>query len=137
MQREIRLEAARADMYLFRNNRGAGSVVNVKHLCPQCKPLAQTHIRWGLANDSKVLGDSVKSADLIGWRRIVVTPEMVTAAQAHGLPGLIVAQFLSVEVKRESYKFAGTLEEFAQVKWSALVNAQGGHAVITNKAGVL
>ena len=121
VQQEIRLAAARtahlpqgAQTYLFRNNRGAGKLANGQFL------------RWGLANDSKPLGDRIKSGDLIGWEQLVVTPELV---------GSVIARFLSVEVKRRDWKFAGTAEECAQVQWAAIVNAQGGRAVITNTDG--
>lgn len=121
VQADIRLAAARTahlplgrQTYLFRNNRGAGKLANGQFL------------RWGLANDSKPLGDRIKSGDLIGWEQLVVGPEHV---------GSTIARFLSVEVKRRDWKFAGTLEECAQVQWAAIVNAQGGRAVITNTDG--
>lgn len=114
VQRDVRLEYAYAGKYLYRNNRGAGRMES------------GNYVRYGLANDSKALGDAVKSADLIGWESILITPEMI---------GTHVARFLSVEVKRQSWEWAGTLEEMAQLKWAALVNAEGGRAVITNKVG--
>lgn len=114
VQRDVRLEYAYAGKYLYRNNRGAGRMDT------------GTYVRWGLANDSKALGDAVKSADLIGWESIEITPVMV---------GARIARFLSVECKRESWEWKGTLEEMAQLKWAALVNSEGGRAVITNKVG--
>lgn len=116
VQRAIRLEGAEKGKYLFRNNRGAGRMES------------GNYVRYGLANDSKTLGDAVKSADLIGWESFVVTPEWV---------GHTVARFLSVEVKAEHWKYSGTLQELAQIKWAALVNSEGGRAIITNKVGVL
>lgn len=116
VQRELRLDAARKGKLLFRNNRGAGRMES------------GNYVRYGLANDSKKFGDANKSGDLIGWESFVVTPEWV---------GHTVARFLSVEVKAGKWKFSGTKEEMAQVKWAALVNASGGRAVITNKADVL
>jgi hypothetical protein len=114
VQRDVRLEYARAGKYLFRNNRGAG------------KMESGNYVRYGLANDSKQLGDAVKSADLIGWESFIITQEWV---------GQRIARFLSVECKRESWEWSGTLEEMAQLKWAALVNSEGGRAVITNKVG--
>lgn len=121
VQSEIRLAAARTaalphgrQTYLFRNNRGAGQLKNGSYL------------RWGLANDSKPLGDRVKSGDLIGWEQLVIGIEHV---------GFVIARFLSVEVKRRDWKFAATADECAQVQWAAIVNAQGGRAVITNTDG--
>lgn len=121
VQAEIRLAAARTahlphgeQTYLFRNNRGAGQLKN------------GSYIRWGLANDSKPLGDRVKSGDLIGWEQITIGMEHV---------GSVIARFLSIEVKRRDWKFAATAEECAQCQWAAIVNAQGGRAVITNTDG--
>jgi hypothetical protein len=116
VQSEIRLAAAKQGHYLFRNNNGAGQLAS------------GSWVRFGLGNDSAKLNEQFKSADLIGWQRVLVTQAMV---------GAHVAQFLSVEVKRRNWKFAATKEEMAQVRWAALVNAQGGRALITNTDGVL
>lgn len=120
VQRELRLEAARHGKYLFRNNRGAGRMES------------GNYVRYGLANDSKKLGDAVKSGDLIGAETIFVTMEMVLEAVSQGLPGYKVARFLSAETKRRNWKWSGTLEEIAQLKWAVTVNAWGGRALITN-----
>lgn len=125
IQRELRLEGARAGKYLFRNNRGAGRFALKNELGQLYEG---PHVRWGLANDSKALGDAVKSADLVGFERVNITQEMV---------GTHIARFLSVEVKRADWKYSGTLQEIAQVKWATLVNWEGGRALITNKTGVL
>lgn len=116
VQSEIRLESARKQKYLFRNNRGAGKLAS------------GNFVRYGLANDSKKLGDVIKSADLVGLEKILITPEMV---------GTIIGRFLSVEVKHENWKYSGTIEENAQIAWATLINAQGGRAVITTRAGLL
>lgn len=113
VQSEVRLEAARRGLYLFRNNRGAG------------KTDTGSYIRYGLANDSKKLGDEWKSGDLIGWEPVLITEEHL---------GAYIARFLSIEVKARDWKWSGTLAEVAQARWAALVNAQGGRAVITNSA---
>jgi hypothetical protein len=125
VQRELRLEAARQGKYLFRNNRGAGRMES------------GNYVRYGLANDSKKLGDTLKAADLVGLETIFVTMEMVLEAVSQGLPGYKVGRFLSVEVKRPSWKFSGSLEDMAQLKWATFVNDTGGRAIITNCAGVL
>lgn len=114
VQKAIRLEYAQAGAFLFRNNRGAG------------KMESGNYVRYGLANDSKALGAAVKSADLIGFEPVMISGEMI---------GSTIARFLSVEVKREDYTFTADLEGIAQVKWAALVNSQGGRAVITNRVG--
>lgn len=115
VQQAVRLSAARSGRLLWRNNRGAG------------KMASGTFVRYGLANDSKALGDSVKSADLIGIEPVTVTPEMV---------GTVIGRFLSVEVKREGWKFSGTLEEAAQIQWQRIIQANGGNAIITNKSDI-
>lgn len=120
VQRELRLEAARQGKYLFRNNRGAGRMES------------GNYVRYGLANDSKKLGDEVKSGDLIGVETIFVSMEMVLDAISQGLPGYKVGRFLSVEVKRPSWKWSGTAEELAQLSWAVRVSAWGGRALITN-----
>ena len=125
VQRDLRLEAARMGKYLFRNNKGAGRMES------------GNFVRYGLANDSKKLSDTVKSADLIGLETIFVTMEMVLEAVAHGLPGYKVGRFLSVEAKKPGWKFSGSLEDMAQLKWATFVNDTGGRAIITNKVGVL
>ena len=115
VQQHVRLSAARSGRMLWRNNRGAG------------KMASGTFVRYGLANDSKALGDAIKSADLIGIDPVVVTPDMV---------GSTVGIFLSVEVKREGWKYSGTLEECAQMQWARIVEAKGGRAIITNKSNI-
>jgi hypothetical protein len=114
VQSEIRLAAARQGKYLFRNNVGAGKLAS------------GSFVRFGLGNDSEKLNGKFKSADLIGIERIAITPDMV---------GTHIGRFLSVEVKRRNWKFAGTLEECAQVAWATLISAQGGRAIITNTDG--
>ncbi|MNE94659.1 hypothetical protein D3C80_1926510 [compost metagenome] len=42
--------------------------------------------------------------------------------------GQKLAQFVSVEVKRPGWRFAGTDRERAQQAWVNLVAANGGHA---------
>lgn len=111
VQSQIRLAAARSGRYLFRNNNGA------------FKDKTGRVVRFGLGNDSKKLNEHFKSADLVGWECITITPDMV---------GQRIARFLSVEVKESGWKFSGSLDEMAQVAWATLVNAQGGRAMITN-----
>lgn len=111
VQSEVRLAAARKGIYLFRNNVGAG------------KMESGNFVRYGLCNDSAKLNKQVKSGDLIGWEPVKITCEMA---------GSTIARFTSVECKRSGWKFAGTLEELAQVSWATLVNGQGGRAIITD-----
>lgn len=130
VQSKIRLEAASASprTYLWRNQVGAGSVVDKSKLCPICEPLARRPIRWGLANDSSQINKVIKSADLIGGRSLLITQAMV---------GSTVLQFLSRECKAEDWRFRGTLEENAQLAWATLINSLGGDARFVTGPGSL
>lgn len=117
IQTEVRLAAPRLGLRLFRNNVGVA-------MNPKGQP-----IRFGLANDSKSLNEQLKSGDLIGWRTLIITPEMV---------GTHVAQFVSIECKSEDWRpDPNSPREIAQRRWADLVNNDGGHALIVNNASVL
>lgn len=107
-----RLAAVKKRWRLYRNNRGAGKLEN------------GNFVRWGLANDSKALGDKLKSGDLIGWRPVIITPDML---------GKVIAQFVSVETKAEDWrpppKDTKDADAAAQYLWADLVNREGGYAV--------
>lgn len=114
IQSEIRVEAAKVGLYLFRNNVGAGKLAS------------GNQVRFGLGNDSKKVNEKLKSGDLIGIRRVLIGPEHV---------GTYIGQFVSRECKRGDWKFSGTMEEHAQARWAALVTAQGGDAKIVQGPG--
>lgn len=107
-----RLAAVVKHWRLWRNNRGAAQLEN------------GSFVRWGLANDSKKLGDTLKSGDLIGWRPVVITSDMV---------GKVIAQFVSVETKAEGWRppprDTKDKDAAAQYLWAELVNREGGYAV--------
>lgn len=127
VQSRVRIEAASAGWHVFRNNVGAAYMIRPKDLCPQCAARAErSFVRYGLANDSKKLNGQIKSADLIGWR-----PRLITVDDA----GKIIAQFVSRECKRSDWRYTGTPEEEAQVRWHALVLANGGDSAIINSTG--
>ena len=105
-----RLAAAKRGDILFRNNVG---VLLDQRGVP---------VRFGLANDSAAVNEHVKSADLIGIKRVVVTPEMV---------GQTLGVFYSREVKAEGWRFTGTPREVAQLRWIELVTKYGGDAAFT------
>lgn len=73
----------------------------------------QRKIRAGLEADG--------ASDLIGWRTIEITPDMV---------GQKIAQFVAVEVKTSDGKASAD-----QLKFLRNVNAAGGHGVL-EKEGV-
>lgn len=114
----VRVEAARKNVHLWRNNRGAGKI--------QLEDGTSQWLRWGLANDSKRLNDVLKSSDLIGIRRRMVMPSDV---------GTVIGQFVARECKRSGWKYTGTPEEVAQFRFIHLVNANGGDAAFTSSEG--
>ena len=88
IQNALRIAASRLGWRLFRNNVGAF---------------------W-------TGSEAVRMADLIGWRPVTITPDMV---------GQTIAQFVSVEAKTRTGRPTDK-----QIKWKLAVNAAGGHAVI-------
>ena len=117
IQARVRLEASRKGMRLFRNNVGAFT-----------DPETNQFVRFGLANDSKQLNMVIKSGDLIGIRPWVVQP---------GDVGRLIGQFVSREVKRAGWKYAGSEREVAQLNWVNLVNSLGGDAKFCSGEGSL
>lgn len=115
-QSRVRLEAARKDIHLWRNNRGAGYTDT------------GSFIRFGLANDSVQVNTRIKSHDLIGIKKILIQPHHV---------GMIIGQFMSREVKKEGWKFCGDEHETAQLRWLELIVAYGGDACFTTGEGSL
>jgi hypothetical protein len=105
VQSQVRLAAPAHGMRLWRNNVG---VLRDERGRP---------VRYGLGNDSPALNKRLKSADLIGWRRLLVTAQMV---------GATVAQFVSLECKTADWHYRGDEHEQAQQRWAALVAADGG-----------
>ena len=93
IQQEIRLACSTGATRLFRNNTGT---LKDQHGRP---------VSFGLCKGS---------ADLIGWKRVTVTPEMV---------GSTVAVFASIEVKTAT----GRLRP-EQQQWLDAVQAAGGIA---------
>lgn len=104
-QQRERLKASAAGDRLWRNNNGA------------CTSDEGRVIRYGLGNDSAQLNHKVKSSDLIGITRRVITPGMV---------GSMVGVFTSVEMKRGGWTYANTPRERAQLAWLRIVVALGG-----------
>lgn len=116
IQAEIRVEAAKLGMYLWRNNTGA--TYDAKG----------NFIRFGLANDSAKMSKTIKSSDLIGIRPVVITQDMV---------GKTIGQFVAREVKREGWKYKDTQREQAQLKFLELVRDMGGDALFASGPGTL
>lgn len=125
-QRAIWLaSAALAGVVLFRANSGKAwlsgggaprRLVDGSVVLPAARPVA---LGLALANGSPVAGQ----ADLIGWRTITVTPEMV---------GRRLAVFLSVECKRDK----GGRTSADQAHWLDVVQRAGGIAGVANSPDV-
>ena len=116
VQAAVRLEAARKGVRLFRNN--VGALVDSRGV----------PVRYGLANDSKQVNEVMKSADLIGWRPVLISPQHV---------GLVLAQFVSRECKKPDWRYTGDDREPAQLAWAQLVTAGGGDAAFCTGVGTL
>lgn len=112
LQVEIQVEASKRGMRLWRNNSGAVTTEDGRH------------IRFGLGNTSKQLNSQIKSSDLIGITPIIITQEMV---------GQTVGVFTSIEVKRPGWVYRGQGREVAQQAWIAMVNALGGIGKFVSK----
>lgn len=117
VQNNLRLEASRKDVLLFRNNVGAFHDVD-----------SDRYIRYGLANESSQVNNVIKSGDLIGIRKLTVTQQMV---------GHIVGQFVSREAKPGKWRYSNTEREQAQLRWIQLITASGGDACFANGEGTL
>jgi hypothetical protein len=116
IQNNLRLEASQRDVWLFRNNVGAGKLED------------GSFVRWGLANESTQVNSVIKSGDLIGIRKLRVTPQMV---------GHVVGQFVSREAKPGDWHYSGTEREKAQLRWIELINSLGGDAMFASGPGTL
>lgn len=111
----VRREAFSHNVLLFRNN--VGALLDTRGV----------PVRFGLANDSKALNKSIKSADLIGIRRYVVQEADV---------GHTLGLFCSRETKHADWRQGEDLvREKAQVAWRDLVLAWGGDAAIVTGPG--
>lgn len=112
----LQLAWAKLGWFIWRNNRGA------------FKDSTGRWVRYGLANESKKLGDVLKSSDFIGGRPLRITQAMV---------GTTVLQFVSMEVKAEGWRYDGGAHEEAQKAWIDAVNARGGYAAFISDVSQL
>ena len=113
VQQEIQIKAMHYSCHLMRNNSGA---LEDKDGRP---------VRYGLGNVSKAHNDKIKSSDLIGFTKVVITPEMV---------GQTVAIFTAIEVKKEDWDMQKNFDarEIAQEAFIKWVNNNGGIAFFAN-----
>lgn len=104
----IRLDAAQHGVWLTRNN--VGVLLDAR----------EVPVRFGLANESAAQNKSVKSADLIGIKPVLIGPHHV---------GSVIGQFVSREAKREGWQHnPKDKHEQAQMRWCQFVLAKGGDA---------
>jgi len=113
VQARIRMEASIKGLRLWRNNLGA-AIDN-----------RGNYIRYGLANDSPAMNASIKSSDLIGIRPVTLAD------------GRLIGQFVAREVKSAAWRYTGTPQEEAQLKFLELVTAMGGDACFANGEGTI
>lgn len=116
VQNDIRLEASKKGMRLWRNNVGVAITEDGRH------------IRYGLCNDSKRMNDMIKSSDLVGIKKVMITRDMV---------GTHIGQFVAREVKAGDWTFSGTQREEAQRNFLNLILSYGGDAAFAKSEGTL
>ncbi len=110
------LEASNKDVRLWRNNSGA------------FKDDRGRLVRYGLANTSKELNETLKSPDLVGWRGVVIQPQHV----GHKF-GLCVLR----EMKEPGWQYRGDAHELAQWRFLAMAQADGCDAGFATGPGTL
>ena len=111
VQANIMLKASAAGARLFRNNSGAHTTDDGRH------------VRFGLGNVSVRVNKTFKSPDLVGLEPVKITPFMV---------GSTIGRFLAIEVKEGSWKPGKTDRELAQANFIRVVNRLGGRAYFSN-----
>lgn len=116
VQVQVRLEASRRGIRLWRNNVGG------------MYDETGRFVRYGLANESAGMNKVIKSADLIGVRPVVITASHV---------GSTIGQFCSREIKAAGWRYTGNDREKAQLAWAQLIAAMGGDSGFASGVGTL
>jgi len=113
IQQKIQIEAPHFNCILMRNNSGA--LLDAEGRL----------VRFGLGNVSKQHQDNIKSSDLIGFTKVIITPEMI---------GKTVAIFTAIEVKKEDWNINKKLDkrETAQMNFINWIKNNGGIAGFCN-----
>lgn len=113
VQQLIQIEARKYNCILMRNN--SGCLLDADGRA----------VRFGLGNISKLHNDQIKSSDLIGFTKILITPDMV---------GKTVAIFTAIEVKESNWKPDKKLDkhETAQNNFLKWIKNNGGIAAFCN-----
>lgn len=113
-QSQVMLEAPKFQCRLFRNNVGA------------FKDETGGFVRYGLANESKARNKRLKSSDLVGWRKVLITPQMV---------GFVIGQCVLREIKEPGWIYTGDEHEEAQLRWLQLGLSDGCDAAFATGPG--
>lgn len=101
-------ECGNVGILIQRNNNGA------------CVDNTGRVVRYGLMNESKKQNEEMKSSDLIGCARVIITPEMV---------GQTIGVYCAFETKKTGWHLTpGDAHGQAQAAYHRLVNAYGGRA---------
>lgn len=116
VQQKIRLESCAHGLRLWRNNSGAVTTSDGRH------------VRFGLANDSAKFNEKIKSSDLIGITPIIIKDYHV---------GRLFGVFTSIEVKRPGWVYKGDPREIAQGDWLNAVRGLGGIAYFATDESIL
>lgn len=103
----LRAAGSKPHVRVFRNQVGEGYVGKALRDAEGVFLRDARHVRMGLFPGS---------GDLIGWRTVLITQDMV---------GEEIAQFLSIEVKTPNGRLRPD-----QMNWQDQVNHAGGHAII-------
>lgn len=109
VSQEVQIDARNYGCTLMRNNSGA-AVDRTGRV-----------VRYGLGNISKKHSENIKSADLIGITKKVITQDMV---------GLTVGIFTAIEVKKEAWNINKKFDkrEEAQLNFINWIKSLGGIA---------
>jgi len=113
IQQRVRLKVSQAGDRLFRNNVG---VLRNDQGVP---------VRYGLANESSQMNKVLKSSDLIGITRVLITPDHV---------GSYLGVFTAYETKKGDWTYKGNDHEVAQWNFIKLVSSLGGIGKFINNA---
>lgn len=107
VQNQIRLAASNAGNFLWRNNSGAVTTADGRH------------IRFGLGNDSAKINAVLKSSDLIGITPVVIMPHHI---------GCVVGVFTAIECKSSAWRGPRSEHDRAQQNFINTVRQAGGFA---------
>lgn len=110
------LEASRKDVRMWRNNVGALKDANGRV------------VRYGLANETARLNETLKSSDYIGWRTVRITPQHV---------GMAIGQCVLREMKPPGWNYTGQGREPAQKAFLDMGTAAGCDAAFCTGEGSL